>query len=168
MDSIHIDVTGVRQVGVRFDEFPDALYEELRTEVDALSIELLARVEAATPELTGALRASERLRLFTDPNRITGYVDIEGPKVSGGIYSKAAALEYGAHRSTKVKEHQMRLDHHWRQLLAEPETVLVTAYPRTPDIEEYAFERGPLAEMQPEIIARLNAVVEKSVAETNA
>ena len=168
MDSIHIDVTGARQVGIRFDEFPDDAYADLKDEVNALSTELFGRVEAATPELTGELRASERLRLFTDANRITGYVDIEGGKTSGGLYSEAGALEYGAHRSTKVKAHQMGLDHHWLLKLAAPETVLVPDYSRTPDIQEYAFERGPLAEMQPEVIARLNAVMERSAAEANA
>ena len=168
MDSIHIDVTGDRQVALRFDEFPDALYEELKAEINALSVELYARVQAATPEVTGELRGAERLRLFTDPNRITGYVDVEGGKTSGGLYSEAAALEYGAHRPTKVKAHAMSLDHHWSQKLAQAEQVLVTAYDRTPDIQEFAFERGPLAAMAPEIAARLNAVVEKAVAEANA
>lgn len=166
MDPIHIEVTGDRQVGLRFEEFPDDLYEGLRRKVEAFSNELFARVVASTPELTGLLRSEERVRLFTDPNRITGYVDIAAVKGSQD-FAKAAALEWGAHASTAVKAHPMRLDHHWDQLLAEPETVLVADYNRTPDIAEHAFERGPLAEMQPEIIAGLNEVVEKSVAEVN-
>jgi len=160
-DLIHIDVTGIRQVGLRFEQFPDALY------VDQLSAELLARVEAATPSLTGKLRSSERLRLFTDPTRITGYVDIEGAKGSQD-FAKAAAEEYGAHRPTKVRSHAMKLDHYWSLKLSAPQTVLVEAYSRTVDITERAFERGPLAAMQPEITARLNAVVEAAVAKANA
>lgn len=167
MDAIRIDVTGDRQVGLRFEQFPDALYEDLRKEIDALSIELLTRVEAATPDRTGQLRSQERLRLFTDPNRITGYVDITGTKGSQD-FAKAGALEYGAHRATKVSAHEMKLDHHWSLKLAAPEMVLVAAYARTPNIEEFAFERGPLAAMQPEIVSRLNAVVEKAVAEASA
>jgi hypothetical protein len=167
MDSIHIDVTGARQVGLRFEEFPDALYAELRVEVDALSAELFAQIEAATPVKTGRLRSQERLRLFTDPTRITGYVDIAAPKGSSA-FAKAGALEYGAHRPTKVSAHSMRLDHVWSQRLAAPETVLVSAYSRTPDIAEHAFERGPLAAMAPEIVSRLKAVVDKAVKEANA
>lgn len=167
MDAIRFDVTGVRQVGLRFDEFPDGLYEDLRQEIDALSIELFARVEASTPERTGLLRSEERVRLFTDPNRITGYVDVEGAKGSQD-FAKAGALEYGAHSPTKVSGHSMSLDHYWAHKLAAPETVLVGAYTRTPDIAEVAFERAPLAQMQPEIVARLNAAVEKAVAEANA
>jgi len=167
MDAVKIDVTGVRQVGLRFDEFPDELYVELKAEIDALSNELFSRVQAATPDATGLLRSQERLRLFADPNRITGYVDVEGGKGSQD-FAKAGALEYGAHRATKVSAHGMRLDHYWARKLAAPETVLVQAYARTPDIQEHAFERGPLEAMQPEIIARLNAVVERAVAEANA
>lgn len=167
MDAIRIAVSGERQAGIRFDRFPDALYADLRREIDSLSIELFARVEAATPEVTGRLRAQERVRLFTDPNRITGYVDIQGGKGSQD-FAKAAALEYGAHRSTKVTGHAMRLDHFWADKLAAPITVLVGAYSRTPNIDAFAFERGSLALMQPEISARLNAVVEKAVAEANA
>lgn len=166
MDSIRIDVTGDRQVGLRFDHFPDALYEDLRQEIEALSIELFTRVEAATPEKTGELRGQERLRVFTDPNRITGYVDVAGAKGSQD-FAKAGALEYGAHRSHKVSAHSMRLDHAWAEKWAAPETVLVAAFTRTANLQEYAFERGPLAQMQPEIVARLNAVVEKAVAEAN-
>lgn len=167
MDTIHIDVTGDHQVGIRFEAFPDDLYGDLRQEVDALSVELLALIEADTPTLTGLLHSEERLRLFTDPTRITGYIDIAGEKGSQD-FAKAAALEYGAHAATKVGAHDMRLDHYWALRLAAPETVLVEAFTRTPNIEEVAFERGPLEAMAPEIVARLNATVEKRVVETNA
>lgn len=167
MDAIKIDVAGARQAGIRFDEFPDELRAELTAEVHALSIELFAAVEALTPEATGLLRSEERLRLFTDQNRITGYIDIAGAKGSQD-FAKAAALEYGAHRPGKVSAHSMSLDHYWSLKLSEPERVLVAAFTRTPNIEEHAFERGPLAAMRPEIIARLNAVVARASAAANA
>ncbi len=167
MADIRIDITGARQVGLRFEAFPDVLYDDLRREIDSLSTELFARVQAATPRRTGELLGQERLRLFTDANRITGYVDIAGAKGSQD-FAKASALEYGAHRPTKVEAHSMGLDHYWADKLAAPITVLVTAYSRTPDIAEHAFERGPLAEMQPEVAARLNAVVARASAKVQA
>jgi hypothetical protein len=166
MDAIHIDVQGERQAGIRFDEFPDALYEDLKTEIDALGIELFAGVEAATPMRSGELRAQERLRVFADPTRITAYVDVAGRKGSQD-FAKAAALEYGAHRPSKVAAHTMALDHYWALKLTAPERVVVDAYTRTPNIAEHAFERGPLNAMAPEVIARLNAVVDKATAEAN-
>jgi hypothetical protein len=167
MDSIRIDVKGDRQVGLRFEEFPDALYDQLRAEIDSLSAELYARVVAAAPRATGQLESQIRLRLFADKTRITGYVDIAGAKGSQD-FAKAAALEYGAHRPTKVSAHSMKLDHFWANKLAAPIEVLVAAFTRTPDIADHAFERGPLAEMQPEVQARLNAAVERAVVVANA
>jgi hypothetical protein len=167
MDAIKIELSGERQVGLRFDEFPTQLYTDFQKEIAALGEELLDRVEAATPELTGRLRGEERLRVFSDPNRITAYVDIAGEKGSQD-FAKAAALEYGAHKATKVKAHTMRLDHVWAEKLNEPMTVLVADYSRTPDIDEVAFERGPLASMQSEAVARLNAVVARATAQANA
>ena len=168
-EMIHFDVTGTRQVGLRFDQFPDALHDDLRNTIDTLSKELFARVEAATPSLTGRLRSQERVRLFDDGSRITGYVDIAGEgSGKGSDFAKAAALEYGAHQSAKVSAHAMKLDHAWANMLAEPITVLVKAFTRKPNIAEHAFERGPLAEMQPEIIERLNAVIAKATQQANA
>ena len=167
MTEIRINVTGDRQVGLRFEEFPDALYADLHKEIDALSAELFARVEAATPSLTGQLRSQERVRVFADKTRITGYVDIAGSGPQD--YRKAGALEYGSRgKPVAVSAHTMQLDHYWSIQLATPELVMVQAFSRTPDITAAAFERGPLGDMQPEIIARLNAVVERRAAETNA
>jgi hypothetical protein len=169
MDSVRIDVQGALSVGLRFDRFPDALYDDLKREIEALSAELLARVEAATPSRTGRLRSKERVRLFTDPGSIKGQVFIDAGKVSGGEYAKAAALEYGETGEwADVKRHDMLLDHVFARKLVAPTVVLVAAFARVPNIEEHAFERGPLAAMQPEVQARLNAVVEKAAAEANA
>lgn len=159
---VKIDVTGERDVGIRFAEFPDALYADLRVEIEGLGRELLARIEARSPEKTGALRAAERLRIFADKTRITADVDVPGKTAA-----KAGALEYGAHRATKVSTHSMKLDHAWANKLSAPMDVLVSAYSRTPNIDEYAFERGPLHEMQPEVLARLNAVVDRAAGEAN-
>jgi hypothetical protein len=166
MDSIGIRVTKDREVGLRFDAFPDNIYEALSIEVNALATELLARVQAATPSLTGKLRSQERLRLFKDKNRISGYVDIAGTAGSQD-FAKAAAIEYGAHKRTTVSAHSMKLDHAWDKMLSAPMDVIVGAYDRTPNIAESAYERGPLDEMGPEIIDRLNAVVEQAVAKAN-
>jgi hypothetical protein len=164
MDTIRVNISGDRKVELLFEEFPDGLYADLKAEINALSMELFARVEAATPQLTGKLRSEERVRLFADPNRITGYVDIAG---TGQDFAKAGALEYGAHRATQVSAHSMRLDHVFGEMLASPMTVMVDAYSRTPDIQAFAFERGPLDAMAPEIVERLNAVVDRVTAETN-
>jgi len=166
MDNIRINITGDRQAGLKFEEFPDDLYEDLHREIDALTHELLGLVQAATPSHTGRLRSQERARIFTDKNRITGYIDVAGEKGSQD-FAKAGAIEYGAHRKTKVSEHSMKLDHAWGQMLNAPITVIVAAYERTPNIAAHAFERGPLAVMQPQILGRLNDAVSQAVAKAN-
>lgn len=163
---VHVEVKSALRAGIRLDEFPDHLYEDLAREITALSSELLARVQAATPEHTGRLRSQERVRVFRDKDRITGYVDIAGKKGSQD-FAKAAALEYGAHRATKVAAHRMRLDHYWEHKLGAPVSVLVGAYSRTPDIAEVSFERGALIGMQSEITDRLNAVVDRAADAAN-
>jgi hypothetical protein len=166
--TIRFDVTNARQVGLRFEAFPDALYEDLRREIDALSNELFMRVQALTPSRSGDLRSKERLRLFTDKTRITGYIDIAGEKGSQD-FAKAGALEYGTRgRANKVSAHAMKLDHYWSQKLVEPVTVLTRSFERTPNVAQFAFERGALATYQPEVASRLNAVVDNAVKDFNA
>jgi hypothetical protein len=165
MDAIRINVTGAQQAGVRFEEFPDDLYADLKKEIEALSNDLFVGVEANAPEKTGDLRSRVRRRVFTDKDRITGYVDIQG---DGKDLAKAGALEHGAHRAHKVDTHRMRLDHFWAVRLAKPVTVIVEAFSRTANLAERAFERRTLEAMRPEVIMRLNAVVERATAKANA
>lgn len=153
---VHVDIAGDRQVGLRFEEFPDALHAELLALIGGqLGPELETLVEAATPDRTGRLRGEEGLRVFDDPQSIKAQVSVTAE------FAKAAALEYGAHRSTNVKAHSMRLDHAWSRRFNAPLSVLVSAYTRTPDIDEVDFLRGPLAAMAPEAIARMEDVVAK-------
>lgn len=165
MDAVRVDIAGERQVELLFEEFPDALYADLLRDVHALTDELLARIESATPVRTGRLRGEERSRVFADPRSIAGRVTVAGDKKD---VAKAAALEYGAHRTTHVSAYQRRLDHVFGNALSAPMMVMVDAYSRTPDVQEVAFERGPLEAMAPEIFERLNATVETAIGGANA
>jgi hypothetical protein len=53
----------------------------------------------------------------------------------------------------------MRLDHVFARALDAPETVLVAAYSRPMNLAARRFERGALAEMEPEIVAGLEEAV---------
>ena len=168
-DMIHFDVKGIREVGLRFEQFPAELHDQIKAEIDALSKQLFAMVNAATPSKTGRLRSQEWLKLFDDGDSIKGAVYIAGQgSGKNSDFAKAGALEYGAHMPFEVAAHAMKLDHAWANQLANPLTVQVKSHPRKPNVPEFAFERGPLAAMQPEIIERLNAVVAKAAAQANA
>lgn len=170
MDFIHIDVTGARNAGLRFEEFPSELHDELMQEIDALTIELYALVQAATPTRTGKLHSQERTKLFDDGNKIKGSVFIAGKgSGSNSDFAKAGALEYGSTgEDFRVAAHPMQLDHFLNEKFDAPITVMVKAHDRASSIAEHAFLRGPLAAMTPEVLARLNAVVDKAVAKVNA
>lgn len=164
-DFIRIDIEGDRQAGLRFEEFPDDLRDDLRAEIDALSNELFGRIEGAVPRLSGDLAGKVRRQMFVDKDKITGRVTIDGKgSGKGSDFAKAGALEYGSTgKKFKVAAHSAKLNHLWSERLAAPMTVLVKAHERPSTIREHAFMRGPLRAMQGEAVARLNAVVERAV-----
>jgi len=164
---IRFDIKNARQVGLRFDQFPPEIYDDLRIAINDLAHQLFALVQSETPDLTGQLRGQEMVRVFTDPKKITGSVAVVTRDKQSAI--KAATLEYGSTgKSVKVKSKTMRLDHVFDHVLDEPMEVIVKAYNRTPNVEEFRFERGPLEVMQPIVAARLNAVVAAAVKAANA
>lgn len=166
---VHIDVTGDRRVGLRFEQFPDALTEDLRATISALTEQLFALVEAATPSRTGRLHSQERQAVFIDNGKITGKVGIAG-EGSGKLsdFAKAGALEYGSTgRLFKVAAHAMRLDHFMQSKFDAPMMVIVKAHERRGTIAEHAFMRGPLGAMEGEILTGLNAAVGKAARDAN-
>lgn len=168
-DAVRINIAGDRQVGLRFEQFPDQLYDALRDEIDSLAHDLFSSVGARIPERTGRLRSQLRVRVFADKTKISGRVDIAG-KGSGknSDFAKAATLEYGSTgKKANVSAHDMKIDHYWSERLSRPITKMTKAYSRTPKVPEFAFERGALAGMQSEILNRLNAVVENAVQDAN-
>jgi hypothetical protein len=50
MDSIKIDVTGDRLVGLRFDEFPTDLHDALLEQIEGLTSELLGARARTNPQ----------------------------------------------------------------------------------------------------------------------
>jgi hypothetical protein len=114
MDSVKIDITGDRLVGLRFDEFPTDLHDALLEQIDGLTSELFGRVLARVPTATGNLRSKLRQRVYDDEHRITGRVDIASTDAQD--HRKAGALEYGSKgRPVKVGGHGMKLDHFWEK-----------------------------------------------------
>ena len=166
---INIEITGDRTIGLKFDEFPDQIYEDLHREINALANEAFAREAALLPVRSGRMASQERVRVFPDKNRITGYVDFDGQgSGSGSDYANIGALEYGSKgTSVSVAEHTSQLDHVWNRHLAAPLAVLIKAFDRTPNIGEHDFARGTITSMQGEVTSRLNAVVAKAADEFN-
>jgi hypothetical protein len=158
---IGFTLTGDRSLSLRFDEFPRKLHDRFLAKVREITARLADAVRADAPHgKTGKLANSVVERVYDDgPARIKGRVTVSRD------FAKAAALEYGAHKRTKVSAHAMRLDHVFANRLAAPLTVAVGAYSRTPNIEATRFMRGPLAAAEAEIAEELRAVVDAVIAE---
>lgn len=151
---IGIEIDGERRVGLKFDEFPRQAHDGLLKRITKLTDRLESLILGRIPRRSGKLRSEVRKKVYDDKNRISGRVDIRAE------FAKAAALEYGARRSTKVREHPQKLDHFWAKKLERPTDVIVSAYSRTPNIKESRFLRGPLAQLQPEVVEDLREEIE--------
>jgi hypothetical protein len=166
MDSVKIDITGDRLVGLRFDEFPTDLHDALLEQIDGLTSELRARARASPRKPRATCSGKLRQRVYDDEHKITGRVDIasDDPRITArlarsNMVQRSAREGQGSwHEAGPLLERQAR----------SPITVLTKAYNRVPAIAEHAFERGALAAMQPAVLSTLNAVVERAVQKANA
>jgi hypothetical protein len=146
-----------RKILARFDQLGAALQRNLLPRITRLTATLLSRVLALEPSRTGRLRAATRSFVDQTPTAVRGRVRILG---EGGRRHnvKAAALEYGAHRSAEVRPHSMKLDHAWDRAIA-PQQVLVAAFQRRTNIQALRFLRTPLASIEGQARTEIAAAV---------
>lgn len=150
---VGIDVATERDAIVRFERFPARARALILDRITRITAELDAMVLAAEPNRTGKLLASTAWRVINTARRIVGVVTITRD------WGKAGALEYGAHRSTKVKAHQAKLGHVFAQRLAQPLTVMVSMHHRIPNIAEHRFLRGPFDAIRERAFEELHAAL---------
>ncbi len=166
MSMVKIELEGERRAGLRFEQFPEELRADLRKEIDALTNELRNRIATAMPKDSGKLRGTLRAVRYDDPDRVTGYISVA--RGDANQSRKAAALEYGSSgKPQKVKEHKRKLNHVWEEKLKRPITVMVEAFDRKPNIKAQRFLRGPMDQMRPKIMSRLEGVVSKAASDAS-
>ncbi len=141
-----MQITGDRQVALRFDKFPESARVNLRAAIDASTQDLWQAVQAAAPRKTGKLAASIQKRVTESKNKITGIVNVAGD------FGKAGALEYGSHRTITMK-----LSHVFGHLVPTLEVK------RTLNIEEHNFLRGPEKDMAPAAFEKMEAALNQVV-----
>lgn len=154
-------ITGDRAVALRLEKMPDDIHNRLVGAVTALTARLLSRVQASEPKRTGRLASETKSFVDEAPDLVRGRVKVTAPGARGEL-GKAAALEYGAHKPTQVREHTARLSHIFGRAIA-PMEVIVDRYQRTPNITADRFLRGPLAQMKDQIMAELQKAVDQGV-----
>jgi hypothetical protein len=157
---VSIVTRGDREISLRFDTFPARAHKRLEEKIGILTEQLEARVQAATPVLTGLLRSEVTPRDFADNvNRVAGYVSIFAH--SSNEYAKAATLEYGSNkpRHTSQRASSGILSRFGlKQRIADRMSKPVM-------IKAFEYLRGPLAQMKPEIEAGLNEALAEAAAE---
>lgn len=156
MTRIGAVITGDRDVELLLDALPHDIHEALKERISGITADLYARVEGAVPRKTGKLASEISSSVRDSEDRITGTVSVSAE------FAKAAALEYGSHRTVTVSPHAERLGHVWGRLASL--IVEVPEFSRRTNIDPHRFLRGPKAEMEAEIAADLQAAVDQVVA----
>lgn len=163
---IHYSIDRPLEIGLRFEEFPTELHDDLLAEITALGREAFAGVAARLPRGNGKLADQQRMRIIDEQGRIAAIVDFAGDADDA---RKAGALEYGSRgRPIAVRAHQRRQTHVFERHLAAPRQVLVDAYDRRPHLQERRFIRGTADAIRAQAVERIQAVVSKAVEHANS
>lgn len=155
---VTFEIATERSADLRFEEFPRRAHAVLKERIEDLTSQLHSMVASAAPRRTGRLAASIESRVVDYPDRITGYVK------PSSDFAKAAALEYGSHRTVQVKAHRERLDHVYARPLASSINVTVSAHARRTNVAEHRYLRGPLDAIRPLAIAELRQALAEAAA----
>ena len=158
---ISMQVIGDRQAALAFERFPDRLRDGFRAVIARQTAQLEAAVLAAVPRRTGRLASQVNSAVREGQDYVRGTVFIRA--ASAADARKAAALEYGSHRSITVKTHAQSLNHIWSRFVA-PMQVMMKTYQRTTNIDPQRFLRGPLESLAPALTAELQAVADAEIA----
>jgi hypothetical protein len=156
-------ITGDRAIQASFAKWPQEIHDSLYQRIARLTDQLHARVVASAPERTGNLKNEIIAKLYDNPESIKGVVTLAG-KLDRNEYIKAAALEYGAHGTARVKKYRRTITEAFGRDIS-PTRINVKGYPRKVNIEEYAFLRGSLAGMEDIAVAEMTAAINDIVKE---
>lgn len=164
-DGVTITTRGDRELTLRFESFPSHLHDKLLARIGGLTEQLQARVVAATPHLTGTLQSEETERVFGDsPERVAGYVGVYAPSDPAKEYPKAATLEYGTNKPRRAFQKRAGL----MAALLGPRLRIIGKLSKAVHIEPVRYLRDSLDEMQPEVIAAFQEVLNEAIADDNS
>lgn len=163
MGDFGIEIKSARELGVKFQEFPDQARANIRLAIERQTATLLGRVRSAAPEDSGKLRSEISSRVYDDTNKITGRVFVGGDfsersKRGSVAAGKAAALEYGAHSVAVVRAYTSKLDHIYSRFVT-PFAVSVAGYQRRVTIAGDSYLRAPLRSMETTVTEAIRSAV---------
>lgn len=161
MSEFDIGIVGDRRIETVFAQFPEAVRGTLRAAIGDIIAELEGRVLAGEPHRTGRLQSETRPFVDERADFIRGRVRVVTNGAGSSEGGKAAALEYGAHRSTAIKAYTRTVTTVFGHYVG-PTEQLVGAYSRHANIAARRYLRGPLDEMKTSIVARLQAALSEA------
>jgi transposase len=161
MISYSIDVDD-RQVVLRLEGLEKRLRSQLHASITKLTGQLLSRVRAGEPTRTGRLRQETQAFVDDKTNFVRGRVRVLAARGMKGHNVAAAALEYGAHRAVRVRQHTTHVEHVFDRI-GHRQVAIVDAYTRRANITAQRFLRGPLAGMRPSIRAEFERVIQEAI-----
>lgn len=148
---------GEREISQRLDGFPSFLQRKLTDRIAALTEQLWEDVESVVPHRTGKLASEIASRLYSQPQRIAGYVSVYAPG-RPSEYPKAGALEYGwwaaPHPTSGVMSRLLGSNRRAKARTAGATHIAAARY-----------LRGPLEALKPEAVAALDEAVAEAIAE---
>ncbi len=160
--SATVVIKGARAIELRFGEFPAKAHQMIEQRITALTDVLQARIEAAAPVKTGRLRSEIKGRIYADQaNRVAGYVSVYSPEGGSNEYAKAATLEYGTNKPRRAFSRLNKIE----ALLGQSKRRIIGKMSKPVHIQAFAYLRGPLEQMRPEIEAALNDAIAATVTE---
>lgn len=164
MSGVTVTTQGDKELAIRFEKFPTELHAALFARIQVLTATLEARVQAATPHLSGTLQSEETERTFGDvATRVAGYVGVYAPNDPTKEYPKAATLEYGTDRPRRAFKKGFGL----RAGLTAHRKLIVGKLSKPVHIEAKRFLRASLESMRSDILAAFDDVINTKVEEAN-
>ena len=165
MPDFGLELTNDRAAVLRFEQLPRFAHDKLLATLQDLEQRLEAAIIAQEPSRTGALRAMTGGRVYDHGTRMAAVVGVRAPDANSA--QKAAALEFGSHKSLEVRVHSAKLAHFWGRVVS-PITVEVPAHSRLSNIDARQFLRGPLDAMRAEAVAEMRLAAMAAVDEASA
>lgn len=152
-------ITNGESVIRRVEAFPTRIGQKLVNVITRLTIDLQAHIIAdklsgqVLKNRTGTLRSSIRHKVDVTPNSVIGQVGV-GPNAS----SYGRVHEYGFSGTVVCRTFQRMQSQAFGQPIT-PRLVTVRAHSRQANYPERSFLRSALEDMRPEILAKIEAVL---------
>jgi HK97 gp10 family phage protein len=165
---INAELSGDREVIIRFNKIPESVRNRLSKEVERLAIKMVGVVKTdylsgqSLKVKTGHLRGSINEKTTSTGDSVTAVV---GPNMEKAKY--AAYHEFGFHGTETVKAHLRTITSVFGRSIT-PTQIAVRSFSRTIDYNGHPFMRPALDQMKPEILESMKSVIQPALDSTKA